>query len=140
MSATNEQDTALAAMAASLAAYLPTRVVQRNLVDPANARAEDLRAGLLCLVGGGGGGFANYMGRVGQLGQLKAALVGFVLVPEKDTTGADVEAAELDLLDDVLRWMNGHAPVTVLPGDWAQSRQLEHPYGWFTLELDVRPS
>lgn len=130
---------ALQALADSLAAFLPARVVGRSLVDPAQASQADLLAGVLCLVNGGGGGFANYLGRVGQLGSLRARIVGFVLVPEKGTAGVDVEAAELALLDDVLRWMNGHAPVTVLPLDWAQSQQLEHPYGWFVLDLDVRP-
>jgi hypothetical protein len=130
---------ALQALADSLQAFLPDRVVTRTLVNPAQAAQADLLAGVLCLVSGGGGGFANYVGRVGQLGGLRPRLLGLVLVPEKDTTGADVEAAELALLDDVLRWTDGHAPVTVLPMDWIQSQQLEHPYGWFLLDLDVRP-
>lgn len=122
---------------ASLAAYLPGRVVTRTLADPARAPDADLRAGLLCLVSTGGGGFANTLGRTGQLGRCAAKLVAFVRVDEQ-AGGTAVEDAELAVLDDVLGWTNGHAPVTVLPGDWTQSGQLEAPYGWLVLELDVR--
>ncbi len=136
---TNEQ--ALAAIHASLAAALPQRVVSRSLADPASASDEDLRAGLLCLVSRGGGDFANTRGREGQLGRVNAYLVGYVRVDEGDEPAA-VEQAELALLQDVLDWCTEPGalrPVNaVYPMDWTQSAQLEHPYGWVALRLDVR--
>lgn len=136
---TNEQ--ALAAIHASLAAALPARVVSRSLADPASASDEDLRAGLLCLVSRGGGDFANTRGREGQLGRVNAYLVGYVRVDEGDEPAA-VEQAELALLQDVLDWCTEPGalrPVNaVYPMDWTQSAQLEHPYGWVALRLDVR--
>lgn len=139
----NETETALAAIAASLAAALPTRVVQRSLVlDPINHDPVAMAKGVVCLVGGGGGEFANYRGREGQLGRVNLGVVGFVKVPEGSEPVA-VEQAELALLAEVLGWVR--APGTpkpwdsALPGNWRQSRQQEHPYGWFVLEMDVRP-
>lgn len=136
----DNHDAVLEAIKTSLAAFLPSRFVQRSLVDPANAPAAKLEAGLICLVSERGGNFANYRGREGDLGTLNARLVGFVKVAEKSEALA-VEQAELALLGDLLRWVN-EAAVPGLdvcyPGDWAQSKQLEHPYGWLVLALDIK--
>lgn len=135
-------DAALALMQDSLAAQLPGRHVQRSLVDPANETATRLTAGVICLVSEGGGQFANYRGREGDLGQMNVRVVGFVQVAEA-ADAVEVERAELALLRDVLGWVN--APTVypgvdfIEPGDFAQSKQLEHPYGWVTLALNVRP-
>ena len=136
----NSHNAVLEAMAASLAAALPARYVQRNLVDPAGETAARLLAGVICLVSGGGGGFANYRGREGDLGHMDVYLVGYVQVQES-ATPADVERAELTLLGDVLGWVSTTAVPgldVMEPGDWKQSRQLEHPYGWMVLELKVK--
>lgn len=142
----NELDTALEAIKTSLAAALPLRVVQRSLVlDPINHDPAALEKGVICLVAGGGGRFANYRGREGQLGHASLGVVGFVKVAEGSDALA-VEQAELALLADVLDWVA--APVApgapkpwdvALPQDWRCSRQMEHPYGWIVLDLDVRP-
>jgi hypothetical protein len=129
------------AIKASLAAAMPTRLVQRSLVDPANVKREQLLAGLVCVVSERGGKFATYLGRTGELGQMKVNLVGFVQVAE-NSEPADIERAELALLSDLLAWIHSAAISgldTVMPGDWVQSKQLEHPYGWLVLELVVRP-
>lgn len=140
---------ALAGIAASLAACLPHRVVQRSLVlDPLSHDPAELARGVVCLVSASGGSFANYRGREGQLGRLALQVVCFLKVPEASAAVA-IEQAELALLDEVLAWVG--APLAglppgaampwdvALPGDWRQSRQQEHPYGWLVLELDVRP-
>ena len=136
----NNHNAVLDALVASLASALPARFVQRSLVDPANAATLKLTAGLICLVSEGGGKFANYRGREGDLGTLNARLVGFVQVPENSLAQA-VEEAELALLGDLLTWV-GSAAVPGLdvfhPGDWAQSKQLEHPYGWLVLALEIK--
>lgn len=130
----------LDAIVASLTTALPLRYVQRSLVDPADAPQAELLAGLICVVSEGGGGFANYRGREGDLGKMDVRLVGYVQVAE-GTEPADVERAELDLLGDVLTWLNtvGVPGLDVLyPGNWTQSKQLEHPYGWLVLALEVK--
>lgn len=122
----------------SLQAHLPLRHVQRGLVDPAVAPREQLLAGLICVVAQGGGQFANYLGREGDLGRMKVALLCFVVV-EEDTEPVAVEEAEFALLNDLLDWTrypNGLGEA--LPQEWRQSEQLEHPYGWLMLGLDVR--
>lgn len=136
----NNHNAVMDAVKVSLAAALPARHVQRSLVEPANESRERLLAGVLCLVSGGGGGFANYRGREGDLGHMNVTVVGFVLVAE-NTLPADVERAELDLLGDVLTWVNTTGVPgldVVTPGDWTQSKQLEHPYGWMALALKVK--
>ena len=136
----NTHNAVLDALVASLAAGLPTRFVQRSLVDPANEKIERVQAGLLCVVSKGGGSFANYRGREGDLGTMQVSVVGFVQVSEKSLP-ADVERAELTLLGELLAWVSTTKVLgidVVTPGDWTQSKQLEHPYGWLVLALDVK--
>lgn len=135
----DNHDAAMDAIKDSIAAALPQRYVQRDLADPANAPRAHLLAGLVCVVTEGGGNFANYRGREGDLGTMDVRLVGFVQVGEKSAP-ADIERAELNLLGDVLRWVSTTAVPgldVVYPGDWQVSKQLEHPYGWMTLQLKV---
>lgn len=133
-----DPNNALDLMQQSLAAALPLRHVQRGLVDPAAADRDQLLSGLVCVVSQGGGQFANYLGREGQLGTMKVALLGFLLV-EEDTQPVDMERAELALLQELLAWTSAPAGLSqVLPQEWRQSEQLEHPYGWLMLGLDVR--
>jgi hypothetical protein len=136
----NNHNAVLDAIKDSLAAALPARYVQRSLADPASAPRAQLVAGLICVVNGGGGGFANYRGREGDLGHMNTTLVCFLQVDES-TTPADIERAELDMLGDLLGWINTTAVPgldVIYPGDWTQSKQLEHPYGWLALALEVR--
>lgn len=120
---------------ASLFARLTGRVVRRGLVDPAQADQADLLNGVVCIVARGGGKFANYLGREGQLGAMEVALVCFVKVDD-DTQPQAVEQAELALLDELLDWTKNGVGYA-LPKEWRQSEQLEHPYGWVVLTLDV---
>lgn len=141
MSALDNHDAALAALAASLAAAMPERYVQRSLVDPATVAREKLLAGLVCVVSEGGGEFANRVGRWADLGTMNVRLVAFVAVAEKGTTGEDVERAELAVLGEVLSWCSTAAVAgidLVTVQDWQQSKQLEHPYGWLVVALRVK--
>jgi hypothetical protein len=132
----------LDAIKASLAAAFPTRTVQRSLPpDPANLPREQLLAGVLCLVSEDGGDFANYMGREGQLGHMHVSVVGFLQV-EETTEPAAIERAELALLAELLDWTGNTGAIdpaaNLLPEGWTQSKQLEHPFGWLILRLDVQ--
>lgn len=140
MNLVSVRDDLLEQMKDSLAAALPARDVARGLVDPATLPQKQLQAGVLRLVAGGGGSFANWQGREGELGTVKASIVGFVLVAEKEQQVV-VEQAELALLEEVLAWIGEpKAPPldSIYPGDYTQSSGLEHPIGWFTLALQVR--
>jgi len=132
----------LDAIKASLAAAFPARTVQRSLpLDPANLPSEQLMAGVLCLVSEDGGDFANYLGREGQLGHMHASVVGFLQVAENSAPEA-IERAELQLLQELLDWTGNTGDIdpaaSVLPEGWTQSKQLEHPFGWLILRLDVQ--
>jgi len=136
-------DAALEAIKNSMAAQLPGRVVQRSLVlDPPTHDAQELRKGVICLVGEGGGRFANYRGREGQLGHINLGVVAFLAVDESEPPEA-IERAELALLEEVLAWVKEpgepRAFDTALPGNFRLSRQIDFPLGWFVLELDVKP-
>lgn len=131
---------ALDAIEASLFAVLKDRHVERGLADPAAVENQKLLDGLVCIVGNGGGSFANYLGREGQLGRMGVVLVGFLRV-EEDSKPVDIERAELKLLQELLDWTthpNNPGLNSVLPLDFRQSQQLEHPYGWVSLSLEVR--
>lgn len=132
----------LDAIKTSLAVALPARHVRRSLLlDPAAEKDTVITAGVICIVTEGGGQFANYRGREAQLGQMNVRLVGFVRVAE-NTDPVEIERAELALLKDLLGWLEAPSVPgldVVYPGDWVQSKQLEHPYGWLTLGLTVKP-
>ena len=135
-----DYNAALDAVKDSLEAFMPNRYVQRKLALAANEKAERLTAGLVCLVSEGGGDFANWRGREAQQGTIDVALVGYVQVAE--STGSDaVERAELVLLGEMLAWVAGGVTGAdvVTAGNWKQSKQLEHPFGWVVLELKVKP-
>lgn len=138
----HDANAALDALQASLAAKLPRRHFTRSLANPADLPDDQVRDGVVCIVNEGGGDFANYMGREGQLGHLQVSLVGFVRVDDKDPV-AEIERAELQLLQELLEWTSDPGAIragdSVLPMDFTQSKQLEHPYGWLLLKLDVRP-
>lgn len=139
----NDVDTALQAIADSLAAKLPDRVVGRDLVlDPSAVPDAELLAGKLVVLTPGGGEFEGYRGREATMRSLTVQVAGYVKVPEDQPAGA-VELAELDLLADVLAWVQDpgavHPRNGLYPKSWRQSQQLEHPYGWFVLEAQTRP-
>lgn len=133
------QEEVMQAIESSLAAAMPTRHVQRKLVDPAAEKAERLTKGVVCVVSAGGGNFANWPGREGELGTMNVAVVGFLQVGAKDSS-EEIEKAELALLGDLLAWCQQEhaAPIdAVTPGDYRQSQQLAHPAGWLALDLKV---
>lgn len=140
---TSPANTALQAVADSLAAKLPARVVGRNLLaDVGMADQAHLRAGVLCVVAEGGGGFATHRGREADMGMLDFWVVGYVLV-EEDQPPAAVEQAELALLQDVLAWVAEPGAVRPRNGVYPQtvklSQQLEAPYGWVSVQMQTRP-
>lgn len=145
MSEASQRDTLMDAMRESVAAFLTGRVIDRSLKTIDGYKAEDLRRGVLAIVAAGGGNFANWQGREGELGTIRFKVVGFVMVAEQangvPTEPVEVERAEHALLEDWLRWVGEFKapPLDALyPGNYQQSTQLEHPYGWFVLDMEAR--
>ena len=136
-------ETVMTALTAGLALSAASRKVQRGMVlDPANIKDGDLTKGVLCVVAQGGGNFWNYQGREGDGGDLDVTVVGFVQVLDKAETVV-LEQAEFALIEDVLTFCKSigiaSTPIdAVVPIDWRQSGQLEHPFGWVTMKLKVR--
>lgn len=135
-----DHNAVVAALVASLAAALPGRHVGDTLIVPEGEKAERLQAGVVCVVSRGGGKFSGMRGREAQLGTMDVALVGFLQV-EHNLPPKAIQAAELTLLNELLAWVSTAAVAgldSIAPGDWRQSGQLEHPYGWLVLELKVK--
>lgn len=122
----------LDAVKAALAAAAPTRVVTRKLEDFSERKSSDLEKGVFTLVSKG-------EKRIDQfISSLNCLLVGQILLGE-DSDGEAVEEAELVMLDDVRRFISGVQGCQVVMTSWSQSQQIELPYGWIAVELELGP-
>lgn len=122
----------LDAVKTALSAAAPTRVVTRKLVGFAERDSSDLEKGVFTLVGKGRRDEDTHRS------YLKCLLVGQLLVGE-DADGEFVEEAELIMMDDVQRLIEGIQGCQVSPGSWSQSQQIELPYGWIAVEIEIGP-
>lgn len=132
-------DDRLDALAAALAAALPTRTVKRSLLHYTEHSAAELAAGVVTLVSAGEGDYNKGLGMVAREGVQRVVLIGHLKVAE-GAPGATVEAAELDLIEELKAWARLPSPGMSLRLDSVQhSRQLENPYGWVVAYLDIGP-
>ena len=132
-------DDRLDALEASLAAALPTRTIKRSLMHYTDHTDTELAAGVVMLVSGGEGDYNKGLGMVAREGVQRVLLVGHLKVAE-DAAGAVVEAAELDLIEEIKAWARTNVPGMSLRLDSVQhSRQIENPYGWLVAYLDAGP-
>lgn len=130
---------AMVAMVASLAAAMPGRIVRRAFKPMSQINEADQRRGVVALVCQGEDGYANYRGREADLGRLEVLLLAQLRVDDKAEASA-VEDAEFALAEEVKAWLAGDLPVRqCLLKDLRQSGQLEAPYGWVVMKLEVRP-
>ena len=130
----------LDALRTGLATALPTRIVRRDFRPLAQCKAADLVTGILTLVNRGERNYANYLGREAQLGTLDVLLIGQLKVADTAAPLA-IEQAELALAEEVKGFLQAPAPAGVtecLAQSFAQSGQLETPFGWVIFELEVR--
>lgn len=124
--------TLLDQLKAALVAAAPTRVVTRTLKDFGDRKKDDLQAGIYTLVHRGQQDTKMYQEH------LQALLVGQLLVGEK-AAPETVEEAELVMLDEIRRWADGVQGANVSIAKWSQSQQIEAPFGWVAVELDIGP-
>lgn len=130
---------ALDALKNGMQSAMPTRVVTRDLMN-FDLRAEaDLLAGVLTVVANRERGYANYRGREADLGKLAVLVVGQLKLPE-DALPSEVEDAEFAFAEEVKAFLQATLPVQAV--DLLETRfsgQLEAPYGWFAMEMEVWP-
>lgn len=120
-----------------MALALPSRVVTRNLLNFDLRLETDLLAGVLTLVVSREGEFSNYRGREAQLGKLSVVLVGQLKVAES-ALPSEVEDAEFAFAEQVKTFLQGVLPVQdALLQEVRFSGQLEAPYGWFAMDVEV---
>lgn len=130
----------LTALFAGLATALPGRKVTRDFKTLAQRGAAELLQGVVTLVCRGEDDYANYLGREAQLGTINAVLVGQLKVAD-NAGGLAVEQAEFVLAEEIKAFLRGPMPAGVtqcLANGFAQSGQLEAPYGWVAFELEVK--
>lgn len=122
----------LDALRDALLACAPSRVVTRKLEGFAERNALELEVGIFTLISQG-------EPRIEQGSNiLHCLLVGQVLLHE-ESDGEAIEEAELLMVDDVRRFMDGVQGCQVRMTSWNQSQQVELPYGWITANLEVGP-
>lgn len=137
--AIERMDDRLDAIEASLAAALPSRIVTRALKHYTEQSDADLTAGVVTIVSAGESGYNTGLGMAAREGVHRILLIGHLRVAE-DTTGADIEAAELDLIEEIKAWARQPVQGMSISLDNVQhSRQLEHPYGWIVAYVDAGP-
>lgn len=126
------------ALRAGLQAAMPSRVVTRDFKDFAQRRKADLQAGVVTVIAQGEKGYANYLGRAAQLGTVGAILIGQLQVAEQDPPHA-VEDAEFVLAEEIKTFCinPGGALGGLVMTSFRQSGQMDHPFGWIAVELEI---
>ena len=130
---------ALNALKNGMAAAMPARVVTRDLLSFEQRPQAQLIAGVLTVVSSREGRYANYRGREAQMGRLNVVIVGQVLLPES-ALPSEVEDAEFAFAEQVKSFLGGVLPVADIQLlETRFSGQMEAPYGWFAMDLEVWP-
>ena len=121
----------------TFAAALPLRVVTRDLEDFTERPRADLEKGVYTLVSADEGGYANYNTREGMDGKQRIKLIGQFVMPE-DTAGSAIEDAEFAMVDEIkglIRTRPAALAQLFITG-FINSRQLDKPYGWVSIDLE----
>lgn len=122
----------LDAVKTALLAAAPSRVVTRAMADFASRNTIELESGIFTLLSKGEPRI-EYGSDI-----LHCLLVGQLLLNE-DADGEAIEEAELVMVDDIRRFIDGVQGCQVRMTSWHQSQQIEAPYGWITAHLEIGP-
>jgi hypothetical protein len=128
----------MAALKTAMETAMPTRVVTRKLKDFADRPKPDIAAGVFTLISKGERGYQNYNGREAMDGRHSMLLVGQIELAE-DTDGDAVEDAEFAMIEEVkgfVRALPSGLCSLVMTG-FQQSGQLDAPYGWVAITLEM---
>lgn len=124
--------TIIESMKTALATAAPARSVTRALKDFSDRNKTELTAGIYTLISKGQVNTSRYDEH------LKVLLVGQIQLTE-DSTPDQIEEAELLMIDEIRRFVDGCQGVQVMMKSWQQSQQIEAPYGWVSAEIQVGP-
>lgn len=121
----------------TLATALPLRVVTRDLMDFSERADSDLVKGVYTLLSNGEGNYKNYSGREAMDGAQRLFLVGQFRLDE-DATGSAIEDAELTMVDEIKAMLRTRPPALaqLYMTGFRQSKQLDKPYGWVSIDLE----
>lgn len=109
------------------------RFVTRNFRPREDMEESELAAGVITLL------FEGYRPAENEkLAVLRVAVVGQVELQERSQP-LDVERAELQMLAEFRRFVNGAAGAEWHVMSVGTSHQIEHPFGWFYATCDVGP-
>ena len=123
----------------TLAARYPARRVTRQLLDFADRKESELTAGIYTLISHGEGDYENLNGREAMDGTHAVLLVGQIVLPHA-ATPTDVEDAEFAMAEEIKGFVRNLPPelcALVMKG-FRQSGQLEAPYGWVAVEMEMQ--
>jgi len=131
-------DDRMDAVFSSLTAALTTRHVSRSWLKRYDDHTpQELADGALMLISAGESGYSSSPGMVALNGTHRMILIGHLKVADASQP-QDIEAAELDLIEEIRSWVRSGVPgVGVVLISAEHSRQLEHPYGWVVVYLDT---
>lgn len=133
-------ETVMAALKSAMQTAMPARVVTRSYKDFGLRSDTDLRSGIWTLLSTGEKDYANYLGREAQLGTLTVAALGQVRVDD-NSDEEEIEAAEFAMVEELKAFVRGELAATIDGGalmkGFRQSGQMEHPYGWVAVELEI---
>ena len=128
----------MAALQAALATAMPTRVVVRDLKDFADRQKADVAAGVFTLISKGERGYRNYNGREAMDGRHSILLVGQIELGE-DAAPSAVEDAEFAMVEEVKGFVRAlpASLCSLTMSGFQQSGQLDAPYGWVAITLEM---
>jgi len=132
-------DDRLDAIETSLIQVLQTRVISRDLKHYTEQTDADLTAGVVTIVSSGEKDYSKDLGMAARDGTQSVLLVGHLRIAE-GMGGKAVEAAELDLIEEIKAWMRaGVTGMSLHLNNVQHSRQLDNPYGWIVAYVDAGP-
>lgn len=127
-----------------LATRYPLRVVTRSLVDFADRPQADLLKGVYTVAAQSEDGYQNSLGREAMFGRVSLVIIGQILVaspapPAPPAAPVATEEAEFTMVEEIKTFVRtlplGIDALTMLR--YRQSGQLEHPYGWIAIDLEM---
>lgn len=119
-------------LAAELQAKCPARKVTRIYRARNMISEEHLAAGVYTVLSDG---IAGHRPRKPRAGKQRVVILFQVKVREADPSSM-VEDAEFSAYEEIISWLDSRACDDLAIKDWAQSQQLEAPYGGCAFEFE----
>lgn len=142
----------LEAIKAQLEAINPARIVTRSYKDFRNRPQEDLLAGVWMVISSGVRSYPYEVSdnqvdsdtlRATEHGRLVVRITGQLLLPDPDSDGAAIEAADFALLHEVEQLADAAIEVPDLMAlvlkSARTSQQVDAPLAWLDTEWEVFP-